>query len=85
MIPMFLSIQYEHPLSKGKKNWRKICWNKKKASQVMPSLEHSYRNDTESDEELPSFGFVQSVQDQCKGVSEQTISEEPVDTTTNSS
>ena len=51
----------------------------------MSSLEHSYRNDTDSDEELPSLEFIQNVQDHCQNVSEQTISQESVDSTTGSS
>ena len=51
----------------------------------MSSLEHNYRNDTDSDEELPLFEFVQNGQDHCQKVSEQTISEESIDSTTSSS
>ena len=47
----------------------------------MSSLKHSYKNDTYSDEELPSFEFVQNVQDRWQKVSENTISEESVDST----
>ena len=78
------------PLPKDKKDLRKSLWNrkkasKKKASQEMSSLEHSCRNDTDSDEELPSLEFIQNVQDHCQNVSEQTISQESVDSTAGSS
>ena len=73
------------PLPKDKKDLRKSIWNRKKASQEMPSLEHSCRNDTDSDEELPSFEFIQNVQDHRQNVSEQTISQESVDSTAGSS
>ena len=51
----------------------------------MSSLEHSKRNDTDPDEELPSLEFIQNVQDHCQNVSEQTISEESLDSTAGSS
>ena len=51
----------------------------------MSSPEHSYRNDTDSDEERPSLEFIQNVQDHCQNVSEQPISEESVDSTTGNS
>ena len=78
------------PLPKDKKGWRKSLLNKKKASrkkasQEMSSPEHSHINDIDSDEELPSLEFIQNVQDHCHNVSEQTISEESVDSTTGSS
>ena len=78
------------PLSKDKKNLRKSLWNRKKASrkkpsQEMSSLEHSCRNDTDSDEELPSLEFIQKAQDHCQNNSEQTISQESVDSTAGSS
>ena len=78
------------PLSNDKKRLRKSLWNRKKASrkkasQAMSSLEHSYRNATDSDEELPSLEFIQNVQDHCQNVSEQTISQESVDSTAGSS
>ena len=57
---------------------------KKKASQELSSLAHSYRHDTDSDEELPSLEFIQNVQDH-HNVFEQNISEESVDSTTDSS
>ena len=77
------------PLPKDKKDLRKSLWNrkkasKKKASQEMSSLEHSYRNDTDSDE-LPSLEFIQNVKDHCQNVSKQTIGEESVDSTAGSS
>ena len=70
------------PLPKDKKGWRKSIWNRrkasaKKASQEMSSLEHSCRDDTDSDEELPSLEFIQNV--------EQTISQESVHSTAGSS
>ena len=78
------------PLPKDKKGWRKSLWNRKKASRKkashdMSGLEHSYRNDTDFDEELPSLEFIQNVQDHRQNVSEQTISQESVDSTTGSS
>ena len=78
------------PLTKDKKGWRKSIWNRKKASakkasQEMSSLEHSCRDDTDSDEELPSLEFIQHVQDHCQNVSEQAISQESVDSTAGSS
>ena len=50
------------PFPKDKKNLRKSLSNRKKASrkkasQEMSSPEHSYRNDTDSDEELPSLAI----------------------------
>ena len=74
------------PFPKDKKNLRKSLWNRKKASrkkssQEMSSLEHSCRND----EELPSLEFIQNVQNHCQNVSEQTISQESVDSTAGSS
>ena len=51
----------------------------------MSSLEHSCRNDTDSDKELPSLEFIQNVQDHCQDVSEQTINQESVDSTAGSS
>ena len=78
------------PLSKDKKNLRKSLWNRKKASrkkpsQEMSSLEHSCRNDTDSDEELLSLELIQKAQDHCQNNSEQTISQESVDSTAGSS
>ena len=78
------------PLPKDKKNLRKNLWNRKKASrkkasQEMSSLEHSCRNDTDSDEELPSLEFIQNTQDHCQNNSEQTISQKSVDSTASSS
>ena len=73
------------PFSKDRKNLRKSIWNRKKASREMSSLEHSCRNDTDSDEELPSLEFVQNAQDHCQNNSEQTISQESVDSTADSS
>ena len=85
----FLSIQHQHPYPKirrvGEKSLEQKERLKKEASQEMSSLEHSYRKDTDSDEELPSLEFIQNVQDHCQNVSEQTISEESVDSTTGSS
>ena len=51
----------------------------------MSSLEHSCRNNTDSDEQHPSLEFIQNVQDHCQNVSEQTISQESVDSTAGSS
>ena len=78
------------PFSKEKKGWRKSIWNRKKASakkasQEMSGLEHSCRDDTDSDEELPSLEFIKNVQYHCQNVSEQTISQESVDSTAGSS
>ena len=78
------------PFPKDKKNLRKSLWNRKKASrkkasQEMSSLEYSCRNYTDSDEELPSLEFVQNAQDHCQNDSEQTISQESVDSTAGSS
>ena len=78
------------PISKDKKNLRKSLWNRKKASrkkpsQEMSSLEHNCRNDTDSDEELPSLEIIQKAQDHCQNNSEQTISQESVDSTAGSS
>ena len=91
-VIIFLSIQYQHTYPKIRNVTEKSLWNRKKtsrkkASQEISSLEHSYmyRNDTDSDEELPSWEFVQNVQDHCQKVSEQTFSEESVDSTTDSS
>ena len=66
------------PFPKDKKNLRKSLWNRKKASrkkasQEMSSLEHSCRNDTDSDEELPSLEFIQNVQDHCQNVSKPSV------------
>ena len=93
-----LLLQYDYlpvdpvpaPLPKDKKGWRNSIWNRKKASrrkasQEMSSLEHTYRNDTDSNEELPSLEFIQNVEDHCQNVSEHTFSEESVDSTTGSS
>ena len=90
-VIFFLLTQYQPaPLSKDKKYLRKSLWNRKKASrkkpsQEMSSLEHSCRNDTDSDEELPSLEFIQKAQDHCQNNSEQTISQESVDSTADSS
>ena len=51
----------------------------------MSGLQHSYGNDTDFDEEPPSLEFIQNVQDHCQKVSEQTINEESLDSTTGSS
>ena len=58
---------------------------RKKASQERSSLRHTKRNDIDSHEELPSLEFIQDVHDHCRNVSEQTISEESVNSTTSSS